>query len=113
VNLALNEVGGSTGPNNAVAHFGIQVKSTAAVGKVAERLKEASLMTAIEDNVTCCYALQSKVWATDPDGNKWEVYVVLDNNGTQHHSTQSECCADNPGSCEDKAARCTALPLQP
>ena len=27
VNLALNEVGGATGPNNPVAHFGIQVKS--------------------------------------------------------------------------------------
>lgn len=31
VNLSLNESGGATGPNNAVAHFGIQVKSTAAV----------------------------------------------------------------------------------
>ena len=28
VNLAINEVGGATGPNNPVAHFGIQVKST-------------------------------------------------------------------------------------
>jgi catechol 2,3-dioxygenase-like lactoylglutathione lyase family enzyme len=31
VNLALNEVGGATGPNNPVAHFGIQVKTSAAV----------------------------------------------------------------------------------
>src|SRR5215207_9431523 len=45
VNLALNEVGGDTGPNNSVAHFGIQVKSTAAVGKVAERLREAGRET--------------------------------------------------------------------
>ena len=60
--------------------------------------------------MTCCYAVQNKVWATDPDGNKWEVYVVLDNDGTQHHSTQSACCADKPDCCEDKAACCTALP---
>lgn len=110
VNLALNEGGGATGPNNPVAHFGIQVKSTVAVGRVAARLKEAGLETAVEDNVTCCYAVQNKVWATDPDGNKWEVYVVLDNDGKQHHSTNSGCCSDKPDCCEDKAACCTPAP---
>ena len=110
VNLALNEVGGETGPNNPVAHFGVQVKSTAAVETVAARLREAGLVTAAEENVTCCYAVQNKVWATDPDGNKWEVYVVLDNDGQQHHSSQAECCADKPGCCEDKAACCAPVP---
>lgn len=109
VNLALNEVGGATGPNNSVAHFGIQVKSTEAVSKVADRLKSAGLETSIEEKVTCCYAVQNKVWATDPDGNKWEVYVVLDNDGTQHHSSQAECCTDKPGCCDDKASCCSAL----
>ena len=94
VNLALNEVGGTTGPNNPVAHFGIQVKSTAAVHEVAGRLKETGLETRAEENVTCCYAVQNKVWATDPDGNKWEVYVVLDNEGTHHHSSQEACCSE-------------------
>ena len=60
--------------------------------------------------MTCCYAVQNKVWATDPDGNKWETYVVLDNDGTQHQSTQKACCADKPGCCEDKAACCTEIP---
>lgn len=107
VNLSLNEVGGATGPNNPVAHFGIQVKSTEAVSMVADRLKKAGLETAVEDNVTCCYAVQNKVWATDPDGNKWEVYVVLDNEGKQHHSSEAECCTDKPGCCEDKTVCCT------
>jgi len=110
VNLALNEVGGMTGPNNSVAHFGIQVKSTDVVGRFADRLKAAGLDTAIEEKVTCCYAVQNKVWATDPDGNKWEVYVVLDNDRTQHRSSQSDCCADNPDCCDDKTECCTALP---
>ncbi len=96
VNLSLNEVGGETGPNNAVAHFGIQVKSSAAVKVVADRLAQAGVPTKVEDRVTCCYAVQNKVWATDPDGNKWEVYVVLDNDGANHHSTQSDCCPDLP-----------------
>lgn len=96
VNLSLNEVGGVTGPNNPVAHFGIQVKSTEAVKLVAERLEAAGLKTRTEENVTCCYAVQNKVWATDPDGNKWEVYVVLDNDGAHHHSSQNACCPDMP-----------------
>jgi catechol 2,3-dioxygenase-like lactoylglutathione lyase family enzyme len=107
VNLALNEVGGATGPNNPVAHFGIQVKSREVVNTIADRLKEAGLETAVEDNVTCCYAVQSKVWATDPDGTKWEVYVVLDNEGKQHHSSEAECCSDKPGCCEDRTVCCT------
>jgi catechol 2,3-dioxygenase-like lactoylglutathione lyase family enzyme len=93
VNLALNEVGGTTGPNNPVAHYGIQVKSSAAVREAADRLTKAGLETRIEENVTCCFAVQDKVWATDPDGNSWEVCVVLDNEGSQHHSSQSTCCA--------------------
>ena len=93
VNLALNEVGGATGPNNPVAHYGIQVKSGEAVREAADQLTKAGLETRIEEEVTCCFAVQDKVWATDPDGNSWEVYVVLDNEGGQHHSSQSTCCA--------------------
>jgi catechol 2,3-dioxygenase-like lactoylglutathione lyase family enzyme len=102
VNLALNEIGGATGPNNAVAHFGIQVKSTAAVMQAAERLASAGLATEVEEAVTCCYAVQNKVWVADPDGNKWEIYVVLDNDAIAHHATRGRCCevATSPGQSE-------------
>lgn len=110
VNLALNQAGGATGPNNPLAHFGIQVKSTEAVAQVADRLRAAGLEIIVEDNVTCCYAVQNKVWTSDPDGNKWEVYVVLDNDGKHYHSTQEDCCEDKPGCCEDKSDCCAALP---
>ncbi len=96
VNLSLNEVGGHTGQNNPVAHFGIQMKSMKAVKEVAGRLAAAEIATEIEENVTCCYAVQNKVWATDPDGNKWEVYVVLDNEGAHHQSSANACCPDLP-----------------
>jgi catechol 2,3-dioxygenase-like lactoylglutathione lyase family enzyme len=92
LNLALNETGGPTGPNNPVSHFGIQVKSTGAVRKMTERLDAAGLGTRVEENTTCCYAVQNKVWASDPDGNKWEVFVVLDNEGASHGSPSSDCC---------------------
>ena len=103
VNLALNETGGPTAPANPVAHFGIQVKSTAAVRDVAARLAAAGLPTEVEEQVTCCYAVQNKVWAADPDGNRWEVYVVLDNDAGRHRSEGSDCCAGSE-CCAESAA---------
>jgi catechol 2,3-dioxygenase-like lactoylglutathione lyase family enzyme len=102
LNLALNATSGPTGPNNPVAHFGIQVKSTAAVKCIVERLAAAEVPSRVEEGVTCCYAVQNKVWATDPDGNQWEVFVVLDNNGAQHASSSDACC-DAPGCCTNEA----------
>lgn len=96
VNLSLNEVGGEIGPNHPVAHFGIQVKSTDEVKLATDRLAAAGCLTTIEDNVTCCYAVQNKVWTADPDGNKWEIYVVLEADASQHHASKDGCCPDVP-----------------
>ena len=41
-----------------------------------ERFKAASLATFEEQDTDCCYALQDKVWVSDPDGNRWEIFVV-------------------------------------
>jgi hypothetical protein len=30
----------------------------------------------VEREETCCYAVQTKVWATDPEGRRWETYFV-------------------------------------
>lgn len=99
VNLSINETSGPTAPTNATAHFGIQVKSTAEVERLASGLSAAGLKTAIEENTTCCYAVQNKVWVADPDGNKWEVFVVVDNDGAQYHSSAKESCCDKSTCC--------------
>jgi hypothetical protein len=39
------------------------------------RLQAAGIETQREEGVECCYARQTKFWATDPDGTLWEVYV--------------------------------------
>ncbi len=57
-------------------HFGIVVESAAAVETQAARLREAGFAVDIEREETCCYAVQTKVWASDPDGRRWETYVV-------------------------------------
>jgi catechol 2,3-dioxygenase-like lactoylglutathione lyase family enzyme len=59
-------------------HLGFVVESREAVAAARERLIAAGLTTFSEEEVACCYATQDKVWATDPDGHAWEIYVLLD-----------------------------------
>ena len=73
LNLTMQEAP-RTGVN--ASHFGVQVASTADVVEARRRFESAGLATFVEDDVTCCHALQDKVWVTDPDGNAWEVFVV-------------------------------------
>src|SRR5205807_5695598 len=61
-----------------VNHLGVEVASTDEVSATQARLAGEGLATATEDNVTCCYAVQDKVWVDDPDGAPWEIYTVLD-----------------------------------
>ena len=66
-----------SGTVGALNHLGVEVGSTDEVSAATTRLAEAGLATAAEENTTCCYALQDKVWVNDPDGAPWEVYTVL------------------------------------
>jgi catechol 2,3-dioxygenase-like lactoylglutathione lyase family enzyme len=66
-----------SGTVGALNHLGVEVASTEEVSEATSRLAEAGLTTAAEENTTCCYALQDKVWVNDPDGAPWEVYTVL------------------------------------
>jgi catechol 2,3-dioxygenase-like lactoylglutathione lyase family enzyme len=58
-------------------HLGVEVFSAEEVRATGDRLAAAGLATAPEDGVTCCYAVQDKVWVDDPDGAPWEIYTVL------------------------------------
>ncbi len=78
VNLTLNE--GSFNERGALSHLGIQVGSTEDVLATRERWVEMGLITRDEMQTNCCYATQDKTWVRDPDGNEWEVFVVLKDN---------------------------------
>ncbi len=58
-------------------HLGVEVFEAAQVTAATERLRAAGLADRVEDAATCCYATQDKVWATAPDGARWEFYRVL------------------------------------
>ena len=64
-------------PAGTLNHLGVEVASTDEVADATARFSGAGLATATEDAVACCYAVQDKVWVTDPDGAPWEVYTVL------------------------------------
>jgi len=64
----------------ALSHLGIQVASSDDVLATRQRWEEIGLVTRDEMQTSCCYALQDKTWVRDPDGNEWEVFVVLEDN---------------------------------
>jgi catechol 2,3-dioxygenase-like lactoylglutathione lyase family enzyme len=57
-------------------HLGVEVVSTADVRAAGARLSAEGLATAEENDTTCCYALQDKVWVHGPGSEPWEVYTV-------------------------------------
>jgi catechol 2,3-dioxygenase-like lactoylglutathione lyase family enzyme len=65
------------GQGGTINHLGVEVPSTDDVAAATARLADEGLATKVEEQTTCCYAVQDKVWVTDPDGGRWEVYTVL------------------------------------
>lgn len=76
-------------------HFGICVDSLPEVDLAIQRLENAGLVTSIERDETCCYANQTKVWATDPDGRRWEVYTVHEDTDERNGADTTCCQNDN------------------
>ncbi|HRH44114.1 MAG TPA: ArsI/CadI family heavy metal resistance metalloenzyme [Pyrinomonadaceae bacterium] len=75
-----------------LSHLGLQVESTEEVLEMGKRWQESGLITLDEMKTDCCYALQDKTWVQDPDGNRWEVFVVLGNTEDKDIAA-SACCA--------------------
>ena len=91
LNFTLNEETGAE--SGGLSHMGIQVDSTDAVLAMRDRWAQAGLATRDEMKTDCCYALQDKAWVRDPDGNEWEVFVVLQDNLPEKVPQESACCA--------------------
>lgn len=79
-----------------VNHLGVEVNDDAAVRKATERLVAAGLADEIEENTTCCHARQDKVWATEPEGIRWEWYRVIEDVEEEVAGEAPACCAPPP-----------------
>jgi catechol 2,3-dioxygenase-like lactoylglutathione lyase family enzyme len=92
LNFTLNQV--PFDGSGALSHLGIQVASTDDVIAMRDGWKASGLLPREEMQTTCCYALQDKGWVHDPDGNEWEVFVVLKDNLSEEvqGAADKTCC---------------------
>ncbi|WUD77314.1 VOC family protein [Streptomyces sp. NBC_00510] len=93
--LKLVLIEGEDGRDTRLDHLGIEVASTEQVAAATGRLQEAGLATFEENDTSCCYALQDKVWVTGPGKEPWEVYVVkadADTLGKSVEGAPATCC---------------------
>jgi catechol 2,3-dioxygenase-like lactoylglutathione lyase family enzyme len=89
--LALDLDSGSDAVAGRGQHFGIVVDSAEAVDVQIGRLQAAGYAVDIEREETCCYANQTKVWSTDPDGRRWETYFVHEESEARD-GADAACC---------------------
>jgi catechol 2,3-dioxygenase-like lactoylglutathione lyase family enzyme len=82
------------GVTGALNHLGVEVASTDDVSAASRRLAAEGLATAEQQGVSCCYAVQDKVWVQDPDGAPWEVYTVLADVPADAKALRG-CCTDS------------------
>ena len=91
LNLTLNQVPFTD--SGALSHLGIQVATTEDVIAMKDLWQEKGLGPREEMQTTCCYAVQDKAWVSDPDGNEWEVFVVLEDNlGEEVQAAADKTC---------------------
>ena len=90
LNFTMNQISFERG--GSLSHLGLQVESTEEVLEIGKRWVENGLTTLDEMKTDCCYALQDKSWVQDPDGNRWEVFTVLENTEGIENAA-SACCA--------------------
>ena len=90
LNFTLNEV--PFGQRGALSHLGIQVASSDDVVTMKNEWQQRGLSPRDEMQTSCCYALQDKSWVTDPDGNEWEVFTVIEDNLSEAKSDDAACC---------------------
>ena len=90
LNFTLNQM--PFGEQGALSHLGIQVASSEDVRALKADWEERGLLARDELQTDCCYALQDKAWVKDPDGNEWEVFVVLEDNLPEVSERTAGCC---------------------
>ena len=103
INLTLGQTSAAavSGPN----HLGIRVNTLDEVIAAKERLEQAGFTTMDEMGTTCCYAVQDKIWSSDPNGNRWEVYIFKgDAESFGAPPVQNAACTPGGACCSDVSA---------
>lgn len=94
--LKLVLIEGTPDEDTRLDHLGVEVASTETVRAATARLAGSGLATTEENDTTCCYALQDKVWVHGPGKEPWEVYVVKADADSLAKQQGSTCCTSAP-----------------
>src|SRR5260370_2246712 len=109
LNFTLNELPAHAAPASSsselrsLSHLGIQVASANEVLAMHERWRRAGLDTRDEMKVECCYASQDETWVRDPDGNEWEVFVILEDHLPEKPALGESSACSTPTCCASEA----------
>jgi catechol 2,3-dioxygenase-like lactoylglutathione lyase family enzyme len=96
---------GEQGKPTVMDHLGVEVESTGQVTAATGRLAAEGLATEVEEDTTCCYAVQDKVWVHGPGHEPWEVYVVKADADVLNKEPDSTCCAPGGEAAADSGAQ--------
>ncbi len=100
---------GEPGQETVMDHLGVEVETSEQVTEATGRLSALGLFTDVENDTTCCYAVQDKVWVHGPGKEPWEVYVVKGDSttyGTDPGLTAAACCTDDANPAATTATGC-------
>ena len=78
-------------------HLGVEVETAEEVEAAEGRLSTDGVETTGVSDTTCCYALKTETWVSDPDGAPWEFYVKTGDSeqmaNTVREADSAQCCA--------------------
>jgi hypothetical protein len=81
----------NAGEPGTLNHIGVEVESTDEVAAVIARTQELGFEQDVQENVSCCFAVQDKTWVKGPENN-WEFYTVLADAPAMSCTTDTGCC---------------------
>ena len=88
-----------------INHLGVEVFDAAQVREAGARLEGANILAETEEQAVCCHAEQTKVWSDEPQGLRWEWYVITDD---APEVVETPACCD--GQVAEMAARSAGAP---
>lgn len=88
-------------------HLGVEADEGKAVVEAANRLTDAGFRADVSEEELCCHAVQDKVWTDGPDAERWEVYVVTDDNPSGGTEAPRATVEALPGTDQSRTVCCT------
>jgi catechol 2,3-dioxygenase-like lactoylglutathione lyase family enzyme len=81
----------NSGEPGTLNHIGVEVETTAEVAAVIARTANLGMDQRVQEDVSCCFAVQDKTWVKGPE-NDWEFYTVLADAPSMSCTADEPCC---------------------